>query len=200
MRHLIHERAVWLSRNVLPHEPALRTMLRRWRVQEEDIDDLVQETYAKLTKLESVASVRNPKNYMFQTAYSLMISRIRRSQVVSIRAVSDLESVSAFDDTPTPEQSAEDRDELRAVLAALEQLPKACFRVFMLRRVDGLSQKEVASRLGLSENTVEHHMTSAIRFLMDHFGRGGKADSRASSKVELISPFENGKAGTKSKN
>jgi RNA polymerase sigma-70 factor (ECF subfamily) len=140
-------------------------MLRRWRVQEEDIDDLVQETYAKLTKLESVASVRNPKNYMFQTAYSLMISRIRRSQVVSIRAVSDLESVSAFDDTPTPEQSAEDRDELRAVLAALEQLPKACFRVFMLRRVDGLSQKEVASRLGLSENTVEHHMTSAIRFM-----------------------------------
>jgi RNA polymerase sigma-70 factor (ECF subfamily) len=50
--------------------------------------------------------------------------------------------------------------------------------------VEGLSQREVANRMSLAESTVEKHMGRATRLLMDHFGRGGKFASEASTGLE----------------
>jgi len=59
-------------------------------------------------------------------------------------------------------------------------MPRQTRRAFQLRRIEGLSQREVAAALGLSESTVEKHIMRAIKLLMQQFGRGGKAPSDAS--------------------
>lgn len=174
------ERALWLSRFVLPHEPALRAWLRRNRVAGLDIDDIVQETYARLAAMHSVADVRDPRTYTFQTAHSVIVSYVRRARIVSIRAAVDIEELDSAECEVSPEREWEGRDELLRLGQVIATLPDKCREVFLLRRVEGLSQREVSQRLGLAESTIEKHMARGIKLLMDVFGRGGRVAAGAS--------------------
>jgi RNA polymerase sigma-70 factor (ECF subfamily) len=174
----------WLADQILPHEAALRSWLRRKKDLPIEADDLVQEAYATLAELDSVEHIHNPKAYLFQTAYSIALQLLRRDRVVSILAIADVEELQMCADSPGPEQQAASREELRRVAAAIEGLPPQCGEVFRLRKVEGLSQREVANRMSLAESTVEKHMGRATRLLMDHFGRGGKFASEASTGLE----------------
>lgn len=174
------ERALWLSRFVIQHEPSLRAWLSRRRMPGLEIDDIVQETYARLIAVESVSGIGNVKNYMFQTAWSVMVSHVRRARVVSFRTVSDLDELGAVANDSTPEDHVADRDELRRLAAAIATLPGKIRDVFVLRRVSGLSQRDVAGQLGLSESTVEKHMSRSIYLLMNVISNGGSDPARAS--------------------
>lgn len=175
------DRSLWLATHILPHERALRDWLVRFAFLDEDrVDDLVQETYAVLATRTEVASIRAPRAYAFQVAKSILLQELRRSRVVAIGSVADLEALDHAADLPSPEQQAIGRDELARVARAIAEMPRQTRRAFQLRRVEGLSQREVAQRLGLSENTVEKHIMRGIRLLMQQFGRGGKASSDAS--------------------
>ena len=79
------ERALWLASHVMPHEAGLRGWLRRSRQSEFDIDDIVQEAYAKLVTTPDVAAIGNVRAYFYRTAYSVLVSRLRRKSVVSIQ-------------------------------------------------------------------------------------------------------------------
>jgi len=46
---------------------------------------------------------------------------------------------------------------------AVASLPARCRQVFTLRKVYGLSQKEIAAELKISENTVEQHLAKGTR-------------------------------------
>ena len=173
------ERALWLSRHVLKHEPALRAWLNHRRIAGLEIDDIVQETYARLIRVESVAHIDNARNYMFQTAYSVLISHVRRSKVVSFQAVNDLDNLMAASHEPSPEERTADRDELHRLAQAIAGLPGKIRDVFILRRVHGLSQREVAGQLGLAESTVEKHMSRGIYLLMNLISHGGNDPARA---------------------
>jgi RNA polymerase sigma-70 factor (ECF subfamily) len=173
-------RALWLARFVLPHEPALRAWLKRKGTMTFDADDLVQETYAVLASLEDVDHISNPRAYFFRTAYSLALQHYRRARVVSIRSVEDVDALGAAVDGPSPERQTADREELHNVAMAIAALPAKCGEAFRLRKIDGLSQREVAQKMGLTESTVEKHVGKAVHLLMDTFGRGGKSHRRAS--------------------
>jgi len=181
------DRAQWLARHVLPHEAALRGWLRQKYMLGIEVDDIVQETYAILAGLETVENIRNPRSYAFQTAHSLILAHLRRSKIVSIRSASDFELSGALADVPSPEQVAQDRDELAQVARVLADLPPKVREVFLMRRVEGLSQREIAARLGITENSVEKRVSQGIRVLMAAFRRGGKraADSLKSQEDVL---------------
>jgi RNA polymerase sigma-70 factor (ECF subfamily) len=173
------ERALWLSRHVLKHEPALRAWLGRRRIAGLEVDDVVQETYARLIALESVDSIGNVKNYMFQTAYSVLVSHVRRARIVAFETVTDLEQLGSTRDV-SPEDQVIDRDELNRLARAIAGLPGKVRDVFVLRRVNGLSQRDVARELGLSESTVEKHMSRSLYLLMNMISNSGNDPSRAS--------------------
>jgi RNA polymerase sigma factor (sigma-70 family) len=176
------ERALWLARNVLPHEPMLRAWLQKRLVPGIDPDDIVQETYARLSLLESVDDIREVRGYLVRTAHSAMIDLLRRSQVVPINSLARLEDLDTALDELDPETIALDRDELGRLAIAIAQLPARTGEVFTLRRVHGLSQREVAERLGIAESTVEKLMSKGFHRLSALFGRGGKSDDAASNK------------------
>jgi len=185
MAPLSNDRAQWLAACILPHERALRDWLARFAFLSEDqIDDLVQETYAVLANRAEVASIRAPRAYAFQVAKSILLQELRRSRVVAIGSVADLEALDLAADMPSPEQHAIGRDELNRVARAIAAMPRQTRRAFQLRRVEGLSQRDVAAALGLSESTVEKHIVRGIKLLMQQFGRGGKASSDASMTID----------------
>lgn len=174
------ERKEWLTRNVLPYEPLIRTRLRHLRVTGLDIDDVIQEMYARLLSAPAIESVRYPRQYAIQTAKGIIIDHLRRSRVVSIVSSGSLEQL----DVEMPEVSAEERlefrDEIQEVAKALAQLPEAYRETLILRRVEGLSQKETAQRLGVTEKTVENHTARGLTMLIKLFGRGGMPRTRSS--------------------
>lgn len=177
------ERELWLARCILPHEPALRAWLRHRPVTGLNVDDIVQDTYARLVSLASVEEIRDPKNYLFQTAYSVIATYRRRLRVVSIQTVSDVNMLNVAIDEFTPERLLEARNELQGIAEAIRTLPPDTQEVFVLRRVYGYSQREVAEQLRVTESVVEHQMARGIRLLMDVFGRGGNSERRSSSVI-----------------
>lgn len=175
----------WFMTHVLPHEPALRSWLSGKRSAGIDVDDVIQEAYAVLAAREIVTDIRHPRAYLFQIAHSIVVRHIRRARVVSIQAADDLEGFDPADETASPEQVAIDRDELRRLAQAIAAMSGRTRQAFILRRVHGLSQREIAVRMALSESTVEKHIARGVRFLIDWFGHGGKATPQTSKVVEL---------------
>lgn len=181
MSGISQDRAIWLSRNVLPHEPALRHWLSRWKIVTLDLDDIVQETYAILASRASVAEIRNPRAYVFQTARSVVLMHVRHAKVVSIRSVEDLERLDPIADDPSPEQQISDREQLHRLAEALGQLPEQGRWAVYLRFVDGLSQREIGDRLGISENAAQKQVVKSVEKLSKILGRGGKDVVQAST-------------------
>jgi RNA polymerase sigma-70 factor (ECF subfamily) len=181
------EKSRWLARNILPHEPLIRDRLRGMRVFDLEIDDVVQETYARIISLPSFDTIRHPRQYAIQTATSIVIDHIRRSRVISIKSSDDLERFDIADDDASPDMQLEFRDEIVQVSRFLALLPPTTRETLIKRRVEGLSQKEVAEALGISVKTVEKHMARGTLMLMELFGRGGKSAVRSSKKASPAS-------------
>jgi RNA polymerase sigma factor (sigma-70 family) len=175
-----HERAIWLARYVLPNEPALRAWLGRRPLAGLEVDDIVQETYAILAALERVDHIQTPRTYMFEVAKSVVLRALRRSRVVAFEALAEAETLEPPSADPSPETVAADRQELSRIAALIAGLPAKCREAFTLRKVHGLSQREVALRMGVSENTVEKHVGKGIGVLMNAMGRGGNGRAQAS--------------------
>jgi RNA polymerase sigma-70 factor (ECF subfamily) len=174
------ERAIWLGRHVLPHEPALRAWLQSRRIGGLEVDDVIQETYTRFITMETVSNIQNAKSYAFQTAASVVADHLRRKKVVSISSVTDLDYLGIMSDEPSPEDQLADRDELNRLAMALAALPDRVREVFTLRRVHGLSQREVAEKMGIAESTVEKHLSRGFLLLLELFPYGGKPVSDTS--------------------
>jgi RNA polymerase sigma-70 factor (ECF subfamily) len=165
-------RAQWLADNVLPLEPALRAWLGARRVACLEVDDIVQEVYAALASLDSVAHVGNPRAYVFTVAQSLILQHVRRARIISIETMSEIDRLHIPCEASSPDRHAAAHQELRHIGELIAALPGKCRQAFVLRKVNGLSQREVAVHMGISENTVEKHVGKGLHLLMDALGRG----------------------------
>ena len=134
------------------------------------VDDLLQDLYLKLDQVAS-GPVSNPRAYLYQMANNLLHDsrRSRRRQEARddhwsrTQMASDLAGAAE----PSPEDSAISRDELAQVNAALAAMPPRTAEIIRLYRVDGMSQKAIAARLGISLSAVEKHLQRAYRHLHD---------------------------------
>lgn len=166
------ERLHWLATQILPHEHALRKWLARAGLQPSDVDDVVQQSYCKLSELPVVAHIRDPRAYLFTTARSFVLQLVRRDKVVQIRAASDQIDLAIADEAPTPERIAIDRSELRLVGRAIADLPPHYREAIELRRLEGLSQKETAQRMGVSEKAVENSLARGLKAVLHSIAQG----------------------------
>lgn len=176
------DRALWIARNVLPHEPALRAQIARWRLPLGlDADDVVQEAYSRFASLDSVEDIRNPRNYLYMIARNVMTSHARHARVVSILGADDLDSFGVDSDEPSPETVASDREQLQMLAVAVSELPEPSRKAFLMRVIEEMSHRAIGEKLGMSENAVQKNIAKSLGLLMARLGRGGNAVSGASS-------------------
>lgn len=200
MSRITDDRALWLANHILPQEAWLRRQLSRNNTAGLDVDDIVQEAYAQLIGLDAVDHIRNPRTYFYQVARNIILAHIRRLKVLSIETMADFDAIDVHDDGPLPDQYAEARQDLREVATAIASLPAKCREVYILRKIDGLSQREIADRLGTSESNVEKHLGRGVKALMNIFGRGGKTPARASMKKRMVSGEDHDEARDEQRN
>ena len=86
----------------------------------------------------------------------------QRLEGTLFHSVSDAEMSDIVDAYALPERQVMARQELRRLAADIDALPPRCREVFLLVRIDGHSNGEVATRLGISRNMVEKHLIKAL--------------------------------------
>lgn len=155
----------WFVDKVLPLEGVLERFLQRnWRDVDE-IADLRQEVYARVYDGCARSQPESAQAFVLATARNLLIDRARRAQIVSIETYADMDALAPTLDELSPERHLAARSELKLLQIALDLLPARCREVIELRKIEGLSQREVATRMGITEDTVERQVSKGVRAL-----------------------------------
>ena len=142
----------------------MQFLQHNWR-NKSDIADLRQDIYVRVYEAALKEIPTSAKAFVFAAARNLLITRMRREQVVPFEAVSDFDALGTAIDQPGPDSTVIARDELRRLQAALDQLPPRCREAFIMRQVEGLSGREIAARMGVAEMTVKKYLKEASRIL-----------------------------------
>lgn len=183
----------WFVDEVLPQEAMLERFLRRnWRDMDE-IPDLRQEVYARVYDGCARCKPESAQAFVLTTARNLLIDRARHAQIVSIETYADIEALVPTLDELSPERHLAARSELKLLQLALNLLPARCREVVELRKIEGLSQREVASRMGITEDTVERQVSKGVRALAQALQSAGKSSSGSNAAPGVATPLRKGR-------
>lgn len=167
------DHARWFTEEVQPHESSLRAYLRGMFPTLPDVDDLVQESYARLIRAREAGRISYVKAFLFTTARNAALDIFRRNKVVTMEPVADMASLSVIEDAPNAAENTTKQEELEMLATAVRGLPDRCRRVLTLRLLYGLSHKEIAADLGISEHTVKAQLAKGMRRCSEYFESRG---------------------------
>jgi RNA polymerase sigma factor (sigma-70 family) len=157
-----HADARWFTDEVLPHEAALRAFLRAKFPALIDVDDLIQESYARLWRAKQSGEVRNPKAFLFTTARNAAVDHFRRSQVVVMEPLVSSGASDVLEDGPSAAEVVSRAQEIEILRHAIDALPERCREIMTLQKIQGLPNAEIAIRLGISIHTVNAQMVTGL--------------------------------------
>lgn len=130
--------------------------------------DIAQETYIRLNATAAeTTGVENRKAYIYRIAGNLAIDAVRREGRETAWLADHAPDDMIADPAPSPERVAIDRDRLRLLEETLDTLPPRARLALLMFRVDGLSHREIAERLGVSESMVAKYIGQALRHCRD---------------------------------
>jgi RNA polymerase sigma factor (sigma-70 family) len=156
------DQARWFAEEVHPHESQLKAYLRGSFPSVRDVDDVVQQSYLQVWRRHLAAPVRSAKSFLYKVARHLAIDALRHRECSPVDSVADLTALSVLDDNRDAAEAACTSEELDLLLDAIEALPARCREVVILRKLRGLSQKEIALKMGITERTVEVQGTKGL--------------------------------------
>ena len=162
----------WVGREILPHEADVRAWLRRSLLPAADVEDVLQEAYCRMAGLSDIAHIATPRAYFFTVARSIVIDQMRRARVVRMETVTEIDALNVVQDDPSPERIAAARQDLDWVRGLIGNLPERCRRIFEMRKIDGLSQREIARRMGVTETIVENDVVRRLKLILKAIAEG----------------------------
>lgn len=129
-----------------------------------DAADAAQETYLRLVRALSRTEIEHPRVFLFFVARNVAINlgKRRRFEARLFRSLSDETLGDLQDVHARSEQQVIARQQLRLLAAAIDELPARRREAFLLSAFDGLSNGEIAARMGVSRNMVEKHLMKAL--------------------------------------
>lgn len=163
-----HDASRWFAEEVRPHESRLRAWLQR-RFPSIDLDDIIQEAYLRLLRAKGAGKVRRPRPYLYSTARNAALDFFRHERVVPMERIAEMDGLHVLDHKPDALETVSGDEELALLSEAIASLPERCREVLVLRKLHGLSQKEIAQQLGISENTVAAQASTGMRRCIEYF-------------------------------
>lgn len=132
---------------------------------ESEADDLAQEVFLRLLRLEDPAAVNHPRAFLFRIAANVVDDWRDRHFRVSVLPP---DSFDEFESASDPAQEALAVQRERALERALNRLPQAHRVAVVLKGKHGMSHKEIAERLGVSERMVKRYVIKGYARMRDY--------------------------------
>ncbi|HRE84453.1 MAG TPA: RNA polymerase sigma factor [Opitutaceae bacterium] len=155
----------WFAAEVHPHEVHLRNYLKSAFPSESDYDEVVQESYLRVWRSRAIRPIQSAKAFLFKVARHVALDRLRRDHIAPVRAAGDLGHLPVIDDTANTVESVTVAERFQLFSNLLAQLPTRSREVVILCKLQGLSHREAALRLGISEKTVDEHLLRGMKRL-----------------------------------
>ena len=145
-----------------------------------EIEDIVQETYVRVCQIENPAGIRHPRSFLLTTARNLAFDHIKRSESRLSQSLEkdgelNLGELDPFVDETY--QQVAGREDFSNFCEAVRLLPVQCRKVFVLKKVYGYFQREIAMELEISESTVEKHIALGMKRCINFMKRFSPQES-----------------------
>ena len=151
-----------VSRAFVENHSAIKSFLGRLLTRREDIEDIAQEVYLRAYVAEQSRGIDKPEAYLYRSARNLALTKLTQKAHQMTDLIDDLGPVVVLEgDTPLEEQVAAE-ESLGLHCEAVAHLPEKCKQVYILRKVYGLTHKEIAERMSLSVSSVEKYMLKGV--------------------------------------
>ena len=131
-----------------------------------EVEDIVQETYVRACQAEHRQEIRAPRSFLYKTARNLALDYVKRAET-RLTVCSEDPGTAALTDHHRLDDETFDKvtadEEFSDFCDAVRHLPIQCRRAFVLKKVYGYTQREIARELKLSESTVEKHIANGMK-------------------------------------
>lgn len=174
------------SSSTLPKDRGLRALFGACRstlartvgrlVRRRDVDDILQEAFTRSYEAAGKATVRNARAFLLRTVNNLALTPISRTGSRLSVPIEDLPLAEFYQLTAESQESRSGAN-LRFVAysRAVGALPEQCRRAFILKKVYGLSQQDIAERLAIHPVLVENHIANGLLLCRDYMESLGAA-------------------------
>jgi len=160
-----------------------------------EIEDIVQEAYVRVCQVKHQEDIQHPRSFLMRTAKNLAFDYLKRAETQRADGVeeeADYEPYAAAANSDETYEKVASDQEFSLFCQTVRQLPQQCRKVFVLKKVYGYSQREIALELEISESTVEKHVANGIKrctYMMMQQETSGQLQGKARAHSTLAEAF-----------
>lgn len=155
----------WFQQEVHAHDAQLKAYLRNSFPAVRDVEDVVQESYLRIWKAKAREPIRTAKAFLFKVARHLALDDVRRGRISPFEEVAEIGGIPAAHDAPSAPELLSSAEKFQLLAEAIAELPPACRSAMLLCKVKGVTHREAARQLGISERTVDEQIHRGIKRL-----------------------------------
>lgn len=150
----------------------LHLFVLRYLKQEEDAEGIVQEVFIKIWESrKKIDTYQSFEGFIFTIAYNATISLLRK-RMSETKSREYLKSLQQPDISETAIDELQYKELNHKVQKLLKELTHRQREIYQLSREEGLSHKEIAEKLDLSESTVNNHLVTILKYLKSQLDKG----------------------------
>ncbi|KGK00106.1 RNA polymerase sigma factor [Thalassotalea sp. ND16A] len=174
------------------YQSSLKYFIAGYLVNPQDVDDVCQETFLRTYKSSLEKEVKTPKSFMFRVAKNLIISDFRKSATKLNEYVEDIDVIDSCMEIDDLEHNALAQEKLGIMCEAIAGLPNKCRQAVVMRKVYGLSTKDIAKRMNITTTTVSNYITKGMCTYNEAVIKYNE-EHNYPTKHDLSTPTENGR-------
>ncbi|VUD52964.1 putative RNA polymerase sigma factor FecI [Thalassocella blandensis] len=158
-----------LSQEFINYQLTLKKVVSRL-VPMKDVDDIVHDTYIRACQTNY--EIYHPKSFLVKIARNLAVDHIKRAEYRLCDSIFNEDGELVFEALKSDEdatvKSTISSERYEKFCEAIGTLPKQCQKAFVMKKVYGYSQKEIAKEMGIGESSVEKHIANGLKRCRKH--------------------------------